>query len=61
MAAGLEALGVLAEPVIAQRADHQDAFAAGQGVTEYAAAGKAADEIRALWAWLNRKMKGTTT
>lgn len=31
MAAGLKTLGVLAEPNIAQRADHQDAYAAGQG------------------------------
>lgn len=58
MAAGLQTLGVLAEPLIAQRADHQDAFAAGQGVTEYAPDSKAAQEIRALWQWIDRKMKG---
>lgn len=58
MAAGLQALGVLAEPMVAQRADHQDAFAAGQGVTEYASNSKAAEEVRGLWDWLNRKMKG---
>lgn len=57
MAAGLRALGVLADPSIAQRADHQDAFGAAQGVTEYAPAGKAADEIRGLWGWLKAKMK----
>ena len=58
MAAGLATLGVLSEPMIAQRADHQDAFAAGQGVTEYAPSSKAADEVRGLWAWINRKTKG---
>lgn len=60
MAAGLKTLGVLAEPNIAQRADHQDAYAAGQGVTEYAADGKAAEEVRALWQWVDKRMKGKT-
>ena len=55
---GLGIFGVLAEPVLTQRADHQDAIAAGQGVTEFAPDGKAADEVRALWAWADRKMKG---
>lgn len=59
MAAGLETLGMLAEPSIAQRADHQDAFAAGQGVTEYAPTSKAAEEVRQLWQWINTRMKGT--
>lgn len=58
---GLGMFGVLAEPMLTQRADHQDALAAGQGVTEYARDGKAADEIRALWIWSARKMKGTKT
>jgi chromosome partitioning protein len=56
---GLGMFGVLAEPPLTQRADHQDALAAGQGVTEYAPDGKAAEEIRALWTWADRKMKGT--
>jgi chromosome partitioning protein len=58
---GLGMFGVLAEPMLTQRADHQDALAAGQGVTEYASDGKAADEIRSLWAWAARKMKGIKT
>jgi chromosome partitioning protein len=58
---GLGMFGVLAEPMLTQRADHQDALAAGQGVTEYARDGKAAVEIRALWIWAARKMKGTKT
>jgi chromosome partitioning protein len=57
-AAGLAAFGLLAEPIIAQRADHQDALAAGQGVTEFAPDGKAAEEVLALWGWVSRKLKG---
>lgn len=56
-AAGLAMLGVLAEPFLTQRADHQDALAAGKGVSEYAPDGKAAEEIRGLWTWVDRKMK----
>jgi len=55
-AAGLQSLGVLANPLMTQRADYQDAIAAGLGVTEYAPAGKAAEEVRALWSWIDRTM-----
>jgi chromosome partitioning protein len=48
-ATGLSALGSLAQPLMIQRADHQDAIAAGLGVTEYAPTGKGADEVRSLW------------
>lgn len=58
-AMGLSMLGVLAEPSIAQRADYQDAMAAGQGVTEYMPAGKAAAEVSALWGWIAKRMKET--
>ena len=57
MAAGLASLGLLAEPLIRLRADYQDAFAAGQGVTEYAPDGKAADEMRELWQWVSLQAK----
>ena len=57
-AAGLKMLGVLAEPPISQRNDHQDAIGAGQGVTEFNPRGKAAEEIRALWGWIKTKLKG---
>ena len=59
-AAGLGAFGVLASPSITTRADHQDALAAGQGVTEYAPAGRAAEEVRALWVWIAKKLGGRT-
>jgi chromosome partitioning protein len=55
---GLEVLGVLAEPVIAMRAAHQDAIAAGQGVTEIEPLGAAADEVRRLWAWIDSRTEG---
>ena len=57
--AGLQLLGVLA-PLVTQRADHQDAIAAGQGVTDYAPAGKAADEIRTLWNWIAHRLRDRT-
>jgi chromosome partitioning protein len=50
--------GVLALPYIVQRNDHQDALGAGLGVTEFAPDSKAADEIRSLWAWVKKRMKG---
>ena len=38
------------------RADYQDAIASGQGVTEYAPQGKAAEEARLLWRCIDLKM-----
>jgi chromosome partitioning protein len=52
--AGLDMMGVLADPPIATRADFQDAMASGQGVTEYAPHSKAAEEIRHLWNWIKK-------
>ncbi|MGO9419395.1 ParA family protein [Roseiarcus sp.] len=52
--AGLSALGLIAEP----RADHQDAMAAGLGVTEFNETGAAAAEIRRLWQWIAAKLEG---
>lgn len=56
----LRALGVLAEPGIFHRVDHQDALATGLGVTEYAPGSPAAEEIRALWTWIDAKMRAAT-
>lgn len=56
-AKGLAMFGVLADPALTQRADHQDAIAAGQGVTEYAPDGKAAGELRSLWSWINHRTR----
>jgi len=52
----MRTLGVLAEPSIVQRVDHQDALALGLGVTERAPEGQAAHEIRALWTWIDATM-----
>ena len=41
----------LAQAIISTRADYLDAMMMGQGVTEYAPTGRAAEEIRALWTW----------
>jgi chromosome partitioning protein len=59
-AAQLRALGVLAEPGIIHRVDHQDALATGLGVTEYAPGSPAAEEVRALWTWIDAKMRAAT-
>jgi chromosome partitioning protein len=57
--AGLAALGLIAEPPIVSRADHQDAMAAGMGVTEFNGSGAAASEIRQLWSWIEKKLEPT--
>ena len=57
-AESLHRFGVLALPFVALRNDHQDALAAGLGVTEYVPNGRAAEEVRALWAWVKRKREG---
>jgi chromosome partitioning protein len=59
-ATALNAIGVLALPYIVLRNDHQDALGAGYGVTEFAAAGKAAEEIRRLWQWVWKRLTAET-
>lgn len=61
-AEGLHMMGSLAAPMLGIRADYQDAMAAGQGVTEYAPQGKAAEEVRQLWEWTAKRLndKGLT-
>jgi chromosome partitioning protein len=54
----LDVSGVLALPYIVMRNDHQDALGAGLAVTEYAPAGKSAEEIRDLWRWVEKKLTG---
>jgi chromosome partitioning protein len=49
---------VLAQPFIMMRNDHQDALAAGLGVSEFAPTGKSAQEIRNLWRWAAGKLAG---
>ncbi|MBI5264952.1 MAG: ParA family protein [Bradyrhizobium sp.] len=54
--AALDLADVLARPLIAMRNDHQDALAAGLAVSEYAPNGKSAEEIRALWQWVEERL-----
>jgi chromosome partitioning protein len=54
---GLSMLGMVAPIHIVMRNAYQDAQGAGQGVTEYEPDGKAAQEIRDLWTWINKKME----
>lgn len=54
----LRMLGIIAEPPITQRNDHQDAIGNGLGVTEFNSEGKAAEEVRSLWRWIKNKLQG---
>jgi len=56
--AALDLAGVIAQPFIVMRNDHQDALASGRGVTEHAPSSKSAEEIRCLWKWTELKLNG---
>ncbi|BAM86100.1 hypothetical protein S58_00790 [Bradyrhizobium oligotrophicum S58] len=47
---------IIAKPLITLRNDHQDALAAGLGVTEFNDDGKSAEEIRLLWQWIEQRL-----
>jgi chromosome partitioning protein len=47
---------VVARPFIVMRNDHQDALSVGLAASEYAPAGKSAEEIRGLWQWIEARM-----
>lgn len=53
---GLKSISDVALPLILQRADYQDAYTAGKGVTEHAPTGKAAGEMRELWNWVRKRV-----
>lgn len=53
---GLSMLGTVSPVNIVSRAAYQDAQGAGLGVIEYEPEGKAADEVRELWNWIQKKM-----
>jgi chromosome partitioning protein len=56
--AALDLADVLAQPYIVMRNDHQDALSAGLAVSEFAPAGKSAEEIRSLWQWIAARLNG---
>jgi len=54
----LEAYGLpVAPPAITDRRAFARAIATGRAVTEYEDEGKAAEEIRALWAWIEEQTR----
>ncbi len=55
----LEAMGGLISPLLTSRVDYQEAARCGLGVTELNPAGAAAEEIRALWASLRKRLRKT--
>jgi chromosome partitioning protein len=57
--ASLSHSGPIMPTAIAARMDHQYAYALGQGALEYAPDGKAAEEIKDLWTWCRKRLKGT--
>jgi|tagenome__1003787_1003787.scaffolds.fasta_scaffold20718152_1 chromosome partitioning protein len=59
--ASRDVIDILAQPFIAMRNDHQDAIAAGLAVGEYDAFGKASEEIRDLWHWVDARLTRATT
>jgi chromosome partitioning protein len=56
--AALDLADVLAQPFMVMRNDHQDALGAGLAVSEFAPAGKSAEEVRGLWQWLETRLFG---
>ena len=52
---------VVARPFIVMRNDHQDAVSAGLAVSEFAPVSKSADEIRALWQWVQARLNSAVT
>ena len=59
--AALDIDDIVARPFIVMRNDHQDALSAGLAVCEYAPGGKSAEEIRALWQWIDARMGNEVT
>jgi chromosome partitioning protein len=55
-ATALDLAGLVAQPYITMRNDHQDALAKGLAVTEYSPAGRSAEEMRGLWQWVERRL-----
>jgi chromosome partitioning protein len=58
--AAADLAGLLAQPCIVMRNDHQDALAHGLAVGEFAPTGKSAEEIRGLWQWAIDKLTVVT-
>src|SRR4051794_39335210 len=59
--ASRDIVDILARPFITMRNDHQDALTAGLAVSEYNAFGKASEEIRDLWCWVEARLARAAT
>jgi len=55
-AEALEAMGGLITPLVLSRVDYQEASRAGLGVTEWHPSGAAAEEMKAMWASIKRRL-----
>lgn len=55
-AAALESMGGLLRPLVGTRVAYQEAAREGMGTTEFDTDGKAAEEMRLLWASLKRRL-----
>jgi len=60
-ATALDLSGLVAQPYITMRNDHQDALGRGLAVTEHAPTGRSAEEMRALWQWVERRLRALAT
>jgi chromosome partitioning protein len=54
---GLGVLGLVAPVRTALRTTYQDSLAGGLGPTEFDPESKAAEEVRALWLWIEKKVR----
>ena len=59
--AALDIDDIVARPLIVMRNDHQDALSAGLAVCEHAPGGKSAEEMRALWQWVESRLGNAVT
>jgi len=55
-ATALDLSGLVAQPNIMMRNEHQDALGRGLAVTEYAPTSRSAEEMRALWQWVEWRL-----
>jgi chromosome partitioning protein len=56
-AMALDLSGLVAQPYITMRNDHQDALGRGLAVTEHAPTGRSAEEMRGLWQWVEWRLR----
>ena len=60
-ATALDLSGLVAQPNIMMRNEHQDALGRGLAVTEYAPTSRSAEEMRSLWVWVEWRLQAAAT